>query len=150
MSDTLTVTDAQPTTVAERILIFDRPLIGFPGTRRYMLRSLGDAYAPFATLSSLDEEGLGFIVVAPGALYRDYVVEIPEPEAAALGLTGSGDVEIFTLVTRHGGAAPTVNLMGPIVVNRRSDRASQVVLQDALYGVAVAVDAPSARSAADA
>lgn len=147
MTDTLTAAHGGAMVLDERVLSFVRPLIGFPGSTRYVLRSLGEAYEPFAALSSMDEDGLGFIVVSPGALFPDYVVEIPDAEVALLGLTGSADAEVLTLVTRRLGAPPTVNLMGPVVVNRRDQRAMQVVLQDLDYGVAVAVDAGSARPA---
>jgi flagellar assembly factor FliW len=146
MTDTLTI--SSPTETAERVLTFERPLIGFPGSRRFALRSLGTAYEPFAVLASLDEAGLEFIVVSPGVLFRDYVVEIPAPDVSALGLAGSAEVEILALVTRRGSAAPTANLLGPIVVNKLNDEAAQVVLQDSPYGVAVPVDAGSARVAA--
>lgn len=148
MTDTLTVTDVRATAVAERALVFDRPLIGFPGSHVYRLRGLGEGYAPFAALASADEEGLSFIVVPPGLLFDDYVVEIPEPDVAALGLERAEDVEILALVTRRAGAAPTVNLMGPIVVNSSTGHAAQLVLADGGYGVAVPVDAGSARAGA--
>ncbi len=148
MTDTLAIDDPSGAPVAEdRVITFESPLIGFPRSRRFALRGLGDGFEPFATLSSLDEDGLGFIVVAPGELFDDYVVEVPYVDATALGLSGSGDVEVLTLVTRRRGATPTVNLLGPVIVNRRTDRASQVVLEEGTYAVAVPVDALSARSA---
>lgn len=129
-----------------RVLSFVRPLIGFPDTARFTLRSLGEAYEPFAALASLDEEGLSFIVVPPGSLFPDYVIEIPASDVALLELAGGDDVEVLTLVTRRPGATPVVNLMGPLVVNRRTGSASQVVLQDTPYGVTVPVDSGTARA----
>ena len=133
-------------TPAERTLTFARPIIGFSGSRRFQLAALGERYAPFMTLSSLDEPGLDFIVVAPGALFADYVIELDGADVSLLGLRDSEEVEVLVLVSRHPGATPTVNLMGPVVVNRRSAVASQIVLQDAGYAVAVPVDAGSARA----
>lgn len=146
MTDLLTASQAAGGETVERPLVFASPMIGFPRSSRFALRPLGDAYRPFESLTSLDEESVGFIVVPPGALFDDYVIEIPEEEVARLGLTSSADAEVLVLVTRRVGAPPTVNLMGPIVVNRRTGRAEQLVLQDSGYGVAVAVDATSARS----
>jgi flagellar assembly factor FliW len=146
MTDTLTVETSTPERVAERFLTFERPIIGFNASRRFSLVPLGDEFGAFSSLASLDEEGLSFIVVPPGALFSDYVIEIPDADVALLALTSAADVEVLALVTRHQGGAPSVNLMGPIVVNRRTNVASQVVLQDGLYAVAVPVGAPSARS----
>ncbi|HVC25824.1 MAG TPA: flagellar assembly protein FliW [Acidimicrobiales bacterium] len=150
MTDTLTVSDVRSAAAGERALVFDRALIGFPESRAYRLRSLGEAYAPFAALTSADEDGPSFIVVPPGLLFQDYVIEIPEADVAALDLRAAEDVEILALVTRRAGAAPTANLMGPIVVNTRTGHAAQVVLADGGYGVAVPLDSGSARGGAPA
>lgn len=144
MTATLVVPNSASSLVDERLLTFARPIIGFGGSLRYALRGLGEAYSPFAALSSLDEEGLAFIVVRPGALFDDYVIDVPEAEAELLELTSAEDVEVLTLVTRRPGETPVANLLGPLVVNRRTGRACQVVLQATPYGVAVPVDAGSA------
>ena len=149
MTQTLTVRSASHLAGAldaagERTFTLARPFLGFPGSRLFRLRGLGERYEPFMSLSSLDEPSLGFIVVAPGALFSDYVVEIADADVALLGLEGSDDVEMLVLVSRHPGATPTVNLIGPLVVNRRTEVGTQIVLQDSPYAVAVPVDAPSA------
>ncbi|MHB1597960.1 MAG: flagellar assembly protein FliW [Acidimicrobiales bacterium] len=128
----------------ERVLHFVRPVIGFPLSSSYSLHSLGEAYAPFVALTSLDEEGLTFVAVAPGLLFADYVLEIPEPDVALLGLTSADDADVLGLVTRRKGLSPTVNLLGPVVVDRRTGSALQVVLQDSAYRVDVPVDGETA------
>ena len=130
---------------SERRIALARPLLGFPASRTFALASLGDAYAPFQRFRSLDEPGLEFIVVAPGALFPDYVFTIDDDDVELLGLRGQEDVEVLVLVTVLKGADPTVNLMGPLVLNRRAEIASQVVLQDGRYAAAVPVNAPTAR-----
>lgn len=150
MTQTLTVQSElqapdAPASPVERQVTLARPLLGFPGSRRFALRSLGDDYAPFLAFRSLDEPGLDFIVVAPGALFTDYVFEVEDADVALLGLTTSADVDVLVLVTRAPGSVPTVNLMGPLVCNRRTGVATQVVLQDGRYGVAVPVTARSAQ-----
>jgi len=132
---------------ASRQLTFARALLGFPDSHRFLLCSLGERYAPFLSLTSIDQPGLDFIVVAPGALFSDYVFAIGEDDASLVEAATSDDIEVLVLVSRRKGASPTVNLMGPLVVNRRTDTATQIVLQDAGYAVAVPVDATSARSA---
>lgn len=155
MTQTLTVQselaelDAPATSDGRRVDLA-RPLLGFPASRTFELARLGERYAPFLAFNSLDEPGLGFIVVAPGALFRDYVFEVGEGDVELLGLHGADEIEVLVLVSRHPGTTPTVNLMGPIVINRQRDLATQVVLQDDDYGAAVPVDAPSAHRRAPA
>lgn len=133
-----------------RSVTLARPLLGFPRSTAFCLQELGERYAPFMALSSLDEPGLDFVVVAPGTLFEDYVVEIGDADVALLDLQASEEVEILVLVSRHPGAVPTVNLLGPLVLNRRTGIASQVVLQDSHYAAAVPVDAGTARTEANA
>lgn len=147
LTQTLTVQSELPSPVCAtaRHLTLLRPLLGFPRARRFALQGLDEEYAPFLRFRCLDEPGLEFIVVAPGALFSDYVFELEDGDVELLDLHGAEEVEVLVLVTVVPGSVPTVNLMGPLVVNRRTELASQVVLQDGTYGVAVPVNAPSAR-----
>ncbi|MGH9088508.1 MAG: flagellar assembly protein FliW [Acidimicrobiales bacterium] len=129
----------------EVVLHFARPLIGFEQSARYGLRSLGAQYEPYAALVSLDEPDVRFVVVPPGAVFSDYVIEIPSADRRLLGLEHADDVAVLAIVRRHGVPSPMANLMGPLVINRRTQVAAQVVLQDSDYGVMVPVDAGTAR-----
>jgi flagellar assembly factor FliW len=125
-------------------LRFVRPIIGFRDAVSYELRMLGPEYAPYRTLAALDLSGLEFICIAPGHLFEDYTIEISDDDAALLGIESADDVEVIVLVSTHGEATPTVNLLGPIVINRRTGAAGQLVLQEERFGVAVPVTANSA------
>lgn len=126
-------------------LRFVRPLIGFERSARFALRSLGAQYEPYAALVSLDEPDLRFVVVPPGVVFPDYVIEIPDSDRQLLALSDASDVVVLAIVRRQGVPTPVVNLMGPIVINRRTRDAAQVVLQESDYGVMVPVDLGTAR-----
>jgi flagellar assembly factor FliW len=147
METTVTQLDArlETTTELEREISFLRPIIGFPNSRRFVLGGMGPRYAPYLLLSSLDEASLRFIVVAPGLIFSDYVVEIPEADAAMLALDDAITAEVLTLVTHRSGSVPTLNLLGPIVINWGTGDAAQIVLGDSNYGAAVPVEARTAR-----
>jgi flagellar assembly factor FliW len=129
----------------ERVLEFVRPIIGWEESTRFAVRSLGADYAPYLTMTSLDQAGLQFVVVPPGKLFADYVIEVPAADRRLLALESGTDALVLAIVRRRGVATPVVNLMGPVVANRHTGRATQVVLQDAGYGAAVPVDAGTAR-----
>lgn len=126
-------------------LTFVRPLIGLERSTRYAVRPLGAEWEPYTTLVSLDEPALAFLVVPPGALFDDYVIEIPEEDCDQLGLEDATDVVTLVIVRRRDVPTPVVNLMAPIVVNWRTGMAAQVVLQESGYGLTVPVDAGTAR-----
>jgi flagellar assembly factor FliW len=133
-----------PSDGAPSVLSFVRPVIGFPECTQFELRTLDAEYAPYRMLVSRDRPGLEFIVVSPGVLFDDYVIEIADADAVALGLEVASEVEVIVIVTAGRSPVPTVNLLGPIVINRRTAKAAQLVLQEERYGVAVPVDAASA------
>jgi flagellar assembly factor FliW len=127
------------------VLTFARPLIGLEQSTRYAIRPLGADWEPYTSLVSLDEPSLAFLVVPPAALFEDYVIEIPEEDCAQLELEDAADVVVLLIVRRRGLPTPVVNLVAPIVVNRRTRMAAQVVLQESGYGLMVPVDAGTAR-----
>ena len=107
---------------------------GFPACRRFRLEHLAPELAPFCRMRSVEEPEIGFVVVAPGALFADYTVEIDEQHVVSLGLDSADDALVMVVVTL--GDPPTANLLGPIVVNRRTRAAAQVVQYQASYRAA--------------
>ncbi|MCC5021309.1 MAG: flagellar assembly protein FliW [Candidatus Synoicihabitans palmerolidicus] len=76
------------------------------------------------------EDELHFVVIEPGNVLPDYEPEIYDEDAAYLELKDPADAMMINIVTgSHGSqASATVNLTGPVVINRRTGRAKQVVL----------------------
>ena len=105
-------------------------LPGFPGAHRFRLMPWGEETGPFSLLVSLDEEGLAFLVSTPDAFFPDYVPEIDGSTAQRLGILSPADAAVYVIVTP--GPTPrdaTANLLGPLVVSRRTGLAAQVVLE---------------------
>ncbi|TAM68397.1 MAG: flagellar assembly protein FliW [Microbacteriaceae bacterium] len=87
----------------------------------YALRSLAD---PDVRLYLLD-----------GMLFPSYAPELTDEQAAELALRSSDDAALY-LVVNPSTAQMTVNLLAPIVVNARSGRAAQVILEDKTWSIA--------------
>lgn len=112
-------------------IVFDGGLIGFPDSRRFLLVQLDEATADVFELRSLDEPGLGFVTVAPGAFFPDYAPEIDDATADQLGLVRAEDVLLLAVVTLgDSGADATANLLAPVVVNQHTAQGCQAVLSD--------------------
>jgi len=115
---------------------FPAGLPGFPNAHRFELAPWGPAGSPFMLLSSVDDPDVGFVVVPPWVFYPEYEFELDTGAAERLGLTQAEDAVVFAVVTlREKPDASTVNLLGPIVVNRFTHEAAQVVLPSAGYSV---------------
>jgi flagellar assembly factor FliW len=116
------------------VLDFVGGIPGFPTTRNFRLESLGAELEPFCVMRSVDQSEIRFVLVPPGALFPDYTIEIDEQHVEGLGLTSAEDALVLAIVTL--GQTPTANLLGPLVVNRRTRVAAQVVQVQSRYRAA--------------
>lgn len=130
------------------VLSFATGLPGFPAARSFALETLGPQLEPFARLRCLELPGVAFTVMPPGVLFPDYSVVVDEESVERLGIESADDAVVLAIVTLSvPPEPPKVNLLGPIVVNRRTLDAAQVVQHGSTYGVAVPLVATSERSA---
>jgi flagellar assembly factor FliW len=116
------------------VLDFGGGIPGFPSSRHFRLETLAPELQPFCVMRSVSETGISFVLVSPGTLFPDYTIEIDEQHVATLGLDSADDAMVFTIVTL--GQPPTANLLGPLVVNRRTQAAAQVVQYQSSYRAA--------------
>ena len=108
---------------------FDAGLPGFPGAHHFLLSPRGGAEGPFYELRSLDDPLLRFVVVRPEQFFPTFAAHINRALAARLGLEMPGEASIYAIVRL--GQTPldaTANLLGPLVVDRRTMLAVQLVL----------------------
>ncbi|WP_298229197.1 flagellar assembly protein FliW [Gryllotalpicola sp.] len=69
------------------------------------------------------------LFIVHGSLLPSYAPVIGDEEAATLGLTSGEDAEVYVVVN-PAGTEPVVNLVAPIVVNRVTREALQVIIDD--------------------
>ena len=101
-------------------------LMGFERVKEYLL--LADpAEEPFLWLQVSNDANLAFLVVAPQPLLPSYKPEISPEDVAFLGLDSAADAAVLSIVTVRGPNHATLNLKGPIVLNRRTLVAKQVI-----------------------
>jgi flagellar assembly factor FliW len=116
------------------VLDFGGGIPGFPASRHFRLESLAPELEPFCVMRSVEEPTISFVLVAPGGPFPDYTIEIDEQHVANLGLESADDAMVMTIITV--GQPPTANLLGPLVVNRRTRVAAQVVQYQSNYRAA--------------
>lgn len=121
------------TATATGEIVFDTGLPGFPDAHRFALLH-ADEEGPFALLRCLDAPELEFVVVPPGIFFGHYQPEIDDATAARLELRAAEDAAVYVILTlADDPTETTANLLGPIVVNRHTNRAAQVVLAGSGY-----------------
>jgi len=112
------------------VLEMVQPMVGFPDRRRFALERLDDT-GLVCDLRSLDDPELRFVVVAPGPFFPDYSPEVDDAVVAELGVESEDDLLALLVVTLGETAdAATANLLAPVLVNHRTRRAGQYLLDD--------------------
>src|SRR5271168_5194849 len=105
-------------------------LLGFESMKHFAL--LADpAETPFAWLKAQGVATLAFVVIDPFVVLQDYKPEIPDADANFLGINEPGDALLLGIVTIHGTNRATMNLKGPVVINRHSHIGKQVIIANA-------------------
>ena len=105
-------------------------ILGFERMKDYLLIANPDE-EPFRWLQVKDNPSLAFVVVEPFLVAPDYRPDIPAVDVEFLGLSAPEEAALFNIVTIHGPDRATVNLKGPVVVNRNTGIGKQVVISNA-------------------
>ncbi len=107
---------------------FTHPIIGFPELVRYVLIDTGGG---IKWLQALDDPAVVFPMVDPFVVKPDYDVEIPTSDAEILGAKSVDELQLWCItVLSTEKTEVRANLRAPIVMNRKSGTAKQVVLPD--------------------
>jgi flagellar assembly factor FliW len=136
---------ATPETPATRGIRLPTGLLGFEQIKEYALIA-NPGEEPFQWLEVKGNPSLAFVVVEPFRVVPDYRPDLPQTDVEFLGISSPDDVQLFNIVTVHGPSRATVNLKGPIVVNRHTGVGKQVVIANA---VAYSVQHPLPLAAAE-
>ena len=112
----------------QRLITFERGILGFPEQQTYALVQTGED-SGFYWLQSVDCADLAFIVTDPRLFVADYRAPIKSEELALLGLEDPEKAQVFIIVNKVDDML-TGNLQGPLVVNTETRAARQLVLSD--------------------
>jgi flagellar assembly factor FliW len=105
-------------------------LLGFEGVKNYVLLTNPDE-APFMWFQMLEEAKRSFLVVVPSLVVPDYHPNLGDGDVEFLELSSPGDAFLISIVTLRPHSQATVNLKGPIVINRRTLVGKQVIPNNA-------------------
>jgi len=101
-------------------------LLGFEHVKNYVLLSKPDE-EPFMWFRMLEGTKQSFLVISPAFVLPDYQPDISTDDAEFLGLTNPDDALLLNIVTLRANGQATVNLKGPIVINRHTLIGKQVI-----------------------
>lgn len=115
----------QPTTIGNDLVVLPYGMLGFERVKNYTLLKNTEE-EPFLWLEMLDNCNYAFLLLPPDAVVPDYRPQLTPEDMDFLELEDLSDAFILTTVTVKDEGV-TMNLKGPIVINRRTWIGKQVV-----------------------
>lgn len=117
----------------ENILTFPKGLPAFEDLRKFILLVLPDNNA-FTCLQSIENEEIAFLMINPWDFFPEYDVKIPDEELEEIDITKEEQVKVYNIATIPKDPQNiTINLVGPIIINRDTNQAKQIVLTTSNY-----------------
>jgi flagellar assembly factor FliW len=105
-------------------------LLGFERVKKFVLLA-NPQEDPFIWLQMLEGPRKAFLIVSPFLVVPDYQPDIPEDDVDFLELTEPADALLFNICTLRGPGRATINLKGPLVINRHTMIGKQVIPNNA-------------------
>jgi flagellar assembly factor FliW len=101
-------------------------LLGFERVKKYVLLTRPEE-EPFMWFQMLEQAKHAFLVVPPHFVLAKYCPDLGELDVAFLDLQDPAEAFVLNIVTLREKGRTTVNLKGPIVINRRTRIGKQVI-----------------------
>ena len=112
------------------VIEMSRPVPGFPQLNRFALVQLDDD-GVLCALRSLDDPEMRFLVVSAVTFFPDYAPIVDDATVAELDIQQVEDVLVLVVLSAGSSLADTTaNLLAPILVNTRTLKGAQVILDD--------------------
>jgi len=113
---------------------FPEGIIGFKNIHDYFI--LDSREGPFYWLQAKKDPDLAFLLIDPRIFIPDYRLEVQESDLKSIGIEAEDDILDFAIVTvPEDHAKISANLMGPIIINRKTHKAKQVISTNDNYTV---------------
>jgi flagellar assembly factor FliW len=119
----------------QEVVNFQNGLLGFETLSKFIFIDKESEH-PFIWIQSIEDPGVAFVAINPYLFYPDYQIKIHREDHEALEINSLEAVFILTLVVVPASNPKdlSTNLLAPIVVNRKSAQARQIILTNSGYG----------------
>jgi flagellar assembly factor FliW len=106
-------------------------LIGFPNLVEFSLKTVADS-PPFLLMQGLAEGAPEFVVMQPEGVVDPYELTLRDEDCEELGIEKAADALVLNIVTIRSLTPQyvTVNLAGPVIINRRSGKGRQIIFSN--------------------
>lgn len=120
----------------KKILTMPEGLPGFPGYERFALLE-DPKSAPFCWFQSVEEPNLALIIINPYLFMPDYQIDlegvIQIREWSDISINDLLVYAVVNIIEALNQKKITANLVGPIIINTKTNEAIQVVVANSVY-----------------
>lgn len=115
------------------IIDFNKGLPGFEDLKRFIIFPVEDNEM-FSVLHSVDNVEVGFVVVSPFNVLKDYEIKLDDETIKKMKIEKPEDVLVVNTVTLSSKVENiTVNLRAPIIINIKDKIGAQLILSNESY-----------------
>ena len=114
----------------DQVVTLTEGMLGFSECGRFVMMDdeIGD---PFMWMQSLEIPSLAFVVIDPAVILPSYHFSVKKEQIKGLDTEDINDLQVHVIVTMASNILDvTVNLQGPLVVNKEKRIGTQIVLND--------------------
>ncbi|KEH98115.1 flagellar assembly protein FliW [Clostridium massiliodielmoense] len=119
----------------EDVIEFKKGIPGFDELRKFINFPIEDNEV-FSVLHSIENSEIGFVVISPFSVVKDYEIEIDDSVIERLNIEKEKDVLVLNTVTLDSKLENiTANLCAPIVINIKTKLGEQIILNNGKYPI---------------
>ena len=116
----------------DKIIYFEEGIPGFESLHKFAY--IDSEEGPFNYLQSIEQKEVCFIIADPHEIMPDYAPTINESYFEKLGGGENEDFGMFgVVVLKKEFKESTINLAGPILINKKTKKAVQVITEEKKY-----------------
>jgi len=120
----------------EKIIFMPFGMFGFPDKRRFIILRHKEN-SPFLWYQSVDDPVLAFVIIRPFLFMPEYGVDLDNiaEEMSWQEHKDRNTLDVYVVVNIPKGSAHkmTANLIGPIVINNKTNEAVQILISNSVY-----------------
>ncbi len=118
----------------DKVINFPKGIPGFENLRRFILLPVKGT-EQMLWLHSLEDQTIALLVIDPFIYFKGYEVNISQTDVEELEIKDHAETLVLTTITipRDNPAGTTANLVAPIVINTRLNKAKQLILTGTPY-----------------
>lgn len=129
----------------ENMLYFPAGLIGFPNLRKFIVMP-NKKEGPLFWIQSVDDPAFALVLADPTNFFLDYFIVPDGVERQHLHIDEKDPCFVLTVVTVPPNQDISFNLAAPILFSPKSNRAMQVILENAKYNSKTPLPQPKVAS----